>query len=162
MLRKFRFVIAGLAIIVANQAVTFAVSAAKPEILLPAGTVGLAVVEAETTISTSSVTAWVDVPGTPTSVNIPTGKTGDMIILFCGEMVADSGLNTRALISGLTTKPPRMTLWHAGTEQAQGRCAIFYRTGVPAGNQLVKMQWHVSSGSATMYNRVMLVIVNIH
>lgn len=165
MLRKFRFVIAGLLIIVANQAVSYAVSAAVPSSLLAAGTTRYALVEKETQLNIVSFSDW-EPTLLATSVTVPTGKTADVIVLFCG--VASSGnsfIKVRARLGTALLVP------NAGgtgislsslSSSIQSKCVNFYKTGVGAGTKTVAIEWHAASSLAHLFSRSMIVILNIH
>jgi hypothetical protein len=160
MLRKFQLVIAGIVIIAANQAVSFAVSAARPAGSLPAGTVRFTVAEAEATTTTNQTTYY-DVIGLAAPFTVPNGQHGDVMVVFCGEMEASAGLAVRATVGGVVATPSKTAMWHA-TTIGESRCAVFYRLSVPAGSYNAKIQWSVPSGIGYMYYRTMIVTVNNH
>jgi len=165
MLHKFRFVIAGVIIILVNQVVSFAVSASMPVSLRPAGTTRYAMVTASNATSTSVQLSWADISSLSQTITIPSGKRGDVMVLFCGATTSDeSGVSqyVRALVGGAAASPSESVMVPTG--QKTKHCANFYRLNVPEGTRNVRMQWHNSWEIAThrMYDRSMIVIVNIH
>jgi len=162
MLHRLRFVIAGLIIILVNQAVTFAVSAAMPAALLPAGSTRYAVVSTATTASTNSGT-FVGVPGMSTKINIPSGKVADVIVVFCGVAYAPTtNLHVRALAAGVEMGPGQVLLRGANSA-LENQCGLFFLANVGSGLQTVKMQYYSQNTNFVyIYGRSMLVVANIH
>ena len=76
MLHRFRFVIAGILIILINQAVTFAVSASMPTALLPAGSTRYATAASTSTENVNNLVGWADVPGMTKYITIPSRQDG--------------------------------------------------------------------------------------
>jgi hypothetical protein len=171
MLRKFKLVVAGLLVVLVSGVVSYAVSAAVPETLLAAGASRYAVtsVSADAPVVTTS-RSFVDVPGLSTSITIPAGKTGDVIVLFCGEAHSAAGtVVVRALVGPAAALPTSMTIQEgvAITTGFTSRCANFYKLGVGAGAKTVKMQFRDQAPGMFPYpeqlsHRSMIVIVNIH
>ena len=168
MLHKFRFVIAGILVILVNQLVTFAVSAPMPNALLAAGTTRYATVSATNATSIYGDDGWQDVPGMIKYITIPAGKTADVIVIFCGSVTTISGtglpLYARAMIRDVITSPTQVTFSTLNTSETSN-CAIFMSSGVTAGNPAVRIQWDMGGGAldlAGLEARQMFVIVNIH
>lgn len=161
MLRKFRFVVAGLAIILANQAVGYAVHAAMPDTALAAGSTRYYVASRAAYEVTSSTT-WKTLSGMSTTISIPSGKHGDVMVLFCGTGGATGGsLYVRAVIGGAAAVPGSILLTDVSTYESH--CTYFYKLGLSAGSRAVTMQWHTSTGgTAAMGNLSSIVMVNIH
>lgn len=163
MLLKSRFVFAGFAVIVAALLLSYAASAASTEGSLTAGTTRYAVVSATNNIYTNFNT-FVGLPGLSTTITIPSGKKGDVMVSFCGEVWSDGYLVVRALIGGVVAAPPQMELFNGGND-FESRCANFYRLNVPSGNVPVKMQWmglYSYAGTQWIIDRTMMVTANIH
>jgi hypothetical protein len=159
-LRKFRFVIAGLTIIVANQALGYAVQAARPETALAAGNTRYYVAQAASLVSTGSK-LWQDIPGMSTTITMPSGKHGDVMLLFCGvAATAGEDLLLRATIGGTPAVPQDtvLTEWTA----AASNCAFFYKLGLATGSKAVKVQWHATSVYISLVQRSLMVMVNMH
>ncbi len=163
MLRKFRFVLAGILIIVVNQAVTYAVSAAQAQSLLAPGTTRYAVVSTTSSTSTTSGT-WADLAGLVTNITVPSGKHGDVIILFCGDSNTQSVTSVRAKVGGYFAAPSASEIrYNPPAGGSESRCANFYLLNVPAGTRAVKVQWAGTSGQYSwMFSRSMIVLVNMH
>lgn len=165
MLHKLRFVLAGILIIVVNQAVTFAVSARMQDALLPAGTTRYASAYSGSGDNTSGMDGWNAIDGMTKYITIPSGKTADVMVIFCGvvDVDATSTVYARALVRN-TLASPSSFLLQSGTEDMSSRCAYFQQTNVAAGTPAVTIQWNVSGGipSASVLNRSMFVVVNIH
>jgi hypothetical protein len=160
MLRKLRFVIAGLILILANQAVGYAVQAARPETALAAGNTRYYVLSHPGSSITSS-TAWTNLPGMSTSFTIPSGKHGDVIMLFCGlGGVTGGNLGVRALIGAAAALPSSNILTDVSTYETH--CAQYYKLGLGAGSRTIQMQWHTTGGTSAMSELSLLVLVNIH
>jgi hypothetical protein len=106
-------------------------------------------------------------PGLSASITVPAGKVGDVIVVWCGMVASDSAMMVRALIGGSVGKPDNMQvrIQHAEVG-AETTCATFYRGSIPAGTRTVKMQWAAHmlypSTQQRMFNRSMLVILNLH
>ncbi len=145
----------------------YAASAAQllPLGLQPSGTVRVGAVSAFNAINTSS-TSFVDLPGLATSFSIPTGKHGDVIIQFSGEVNSPSALYVRTVVDGSVADPnnagngPQVFWGVNGGATTQG--FNFYKFGLVAGSHTVKLQWRGLSGSQFMSYRSMIVLVNIH
>jgi hypothetical protein len=164
MLHKFRFVIAGILIVAANLAVSYGVLAARTQAQLPAGSTIYAVASSTSGTANSSGT-WQDLSGLSTKVTIPTGKHGDVLVFFCGEMTTASIVMVQAKVAGSAASPGSMQLTTnpPTTAGSETRCAQFLKTGVTAGTKTVKMRWWSTSGyTSTMLNRTMYVVVNVH
>ena len=163
MFHKFRFVIAGVLFLVASVVLNQAVSAYMPNALLPAGTTRYAAASAVSSFTIHDYDAWTDVPGMIKYITIPTGKTADVIVLFCGMQGqnATGTLLARALIRDSLAVPADAMMVNSTTSFSSS-CAIFQKSNVTAGSPAVKVQLHSTGGSGTMYTRQMLVIVNSH
>jgi len=166
MLHKLRFVIAGLVIILINQAVSFAVSASVPDSFRPSGSTRYAVASASDTVPTSSLT-FVNIPNLSQSITIPSGKQGDVFVSFCSQLnvnLPSVFVYARALVGSSQASPGSMTLDGATYPSTQTRCATFYKLNVAEGTKTVRMQWAISNAAAAVfaYQRSMLVTVNIH
>ena len=164
MLHRLRFVIAGILIILVNQAVTFAVSASMPDALLPSGTTRYATVFATDYVPISYLEGWVDMPGMVKYITIPSGHTADVIVIFCGTggvNIGSAWLTTRALIRDAVASPSQFLMTHL--VDSTSNCAIFEKSNVSSGSPAVKIQWAVGNpDGATMQSRHMFVIANIH
>ena len=164
MLHKFRFVIAGLIIILVNQAVTFAVSARMPNALRPAGTTRYAMAQSDAQLYVGPVAAW-QPSGLATSVTIPAGKTADVTVLFCSEgYAAGNAIFARAKIGAALLAPNSAgsgVRLIAGTNNLESHCVNFYRAAVSDGTKTVKVEWSATHVSAYLQDRSMIVILNI-
>jgi hypothetical protein len=165
--RKLLIGVAALSIAIAVFSLGYVASAANigPLGLQPSGTVRVGAVSAFNAINTSSTT-FVDVPGLSTTFSIPSGKKGDVIIQFSGEVNSPSAMNVRALVDVSAADPnnagngPQIFWGVSGGATTQG--FNFYKFGVGSGSHIVKMQWDGDSGSQFMIFRSMIVFVNIH
>jgi len=167
MLHRFRFVIAGVIIILVNQGVSFAVSAAMPASLLPQGTTRWAVVVRRPPLmDVTTSTSWVNMPGTSTAITIPGRSTGDVMVWFCSHSVTDQWMTVRARLGTSSMSPTETTLKHTnspGMEFGESQCANFFRTDVGPGTYTVRMQWHANDGGyAALGYGSMLIAVNVH
>jgi hypothetical protein len=162
MLHRFRFVIAGVLIILVNQAVTFAVSASMPSALLSAGTTRYAAAQASAIADVSSSPSFADIPGMTKYITIPGGQTADVMVIFCGEAASGSASQylVRAQIGGALAVP-NWSYMTVGSGYGNS-CISFYRLNVPAGNPAVKIQWRAPTSTVSMAHRSLLVIANIH
>jgi hypothetical protein len=160
MAHKLRFVLAGLAIVAtsvaASLAASGAASAAPAAALLAPGGSRYAAVFSMSTITSTHLT-FVDLPGLSTSITIPAGKLGDVLVFFCGD--ANQSLIARAIIGGVGASPHGAQITNTASTAKESRCVNFYRLGVPAGTPTIKMQW---AGVGSMDSRSMMVVVNIH
>lgn len=154
-----------LATVLVSSLISYAVSAAAPQSLLVSGSTRYAFVQATGPVSTTSST-FSDVNGLSTSINVPAGKTADIIVLWCGMVSTNSYLLVRGMIAGTAGTPAYMQAAKDLAGGAQTHCATFYRGGVAAGTRYVKVQWaaHASFDGTlqSMWNRSMFVILNIH
>jgi hypothetical protein len=158
MLRKLKFVVAGLIIIFANQAVGYAVHAAMPDTALAAGTTRYYIVSTTTAWGTTKTT-WDLVPDTIT-INIPSGKHGDVMILYCASSTASGKSYVRATIAGTPAVPSSVLF--AEVPGYGAHCAHYYRLGLAAGYKGIVLQAHTSAGgSMVLGERTLLVTVNI-
>lgn len=165
MLHKLRFVIVSALVILSSAGVSYAVSASRPNALLPAGTTRYATVFDGGFASISYNDGWVDMPGMVKYISIPTGQTADVIVIFCGTVgvnTASGWLNVRVLIRDALASPSQALLTHL--DDSTSNCAIFEKSNVTAGSPAVKVQWEVdpSANSADVISRQMFVIVNTH
>ena len=158
MLRQFRFVVAGIAIILANLAASSAVSASMTQAALPVGTTRYAVASATTTVLNGSK-SFKDMAGLVTSISIPAGKHGDVMVTFCASVFSGLGVYAQVLVGGLVATPGPMPF----PANDLSYCLSFYKVGIAAGIQSVRVQWRVGPGigSASASARDMIVTVNI-
>jgi hypothetical protein len=151
--------------VVASLAANRAVSAARPESLLTAGTARFALASATGSVSTTTWTSWVDLPGMAVSFTIPSGKRGDVMVVFCGVSSTNSQLDVHAVVGGLVASPGAGARLVSASGPAENRCATFYKVGVvgTGSPMTVKMQWTGGTpGTQSMTSRSLVVIVNIH
>ena len=143
MLHKFRFVIVSALVVLTSAGVSYAVSASVPNALLPAGTTRYAAAFADHADAITPADSWVDLPGMTKYITIPTGKTADVMVSFCGTEATSTGglLWTRALIRDVAASPAGMSL--LSSENGSSQCAMFYKTSVTSGSPAVKIQWMV-------------------
>ncbi len=161
MLERFKLPIVIVVIVLLNQAVSYAVQAAVPNAYLTSGTTRYAVAQASTTITTTSTTL-VDT-GLSKAISIPAGKTGDVIVLFCADVISPSFAYAQAMVGTLAAPPGLVPLRAGGGTGGESQCANFYVLGVGAGSKTVKMQWRgYDNQQQMMFHRTMIVIVNIH
>jgi len=163
MLGKIKLIIAGLIVVATSGVVSYVVSASVPDSLVAAGATRYAMVSSSTQRSTSSM-SYENLPGMSTSIGIPAGKVGDIMIQFCGGALAGTQMFIRALIGGVTATPTNVLLIGQTTEALQqSQCAIFYMTTVKAGTRTVNMQWRSAFGAPqNIFQDTMIVTVNIH
>ena len=162
MLQKARFLVGAVLVVLTSAAVSYAVSAAVPDSLRPAGSTRYAVAQSTAATSDNSGDAgFENMADMATSISIPAGKKGDVMVVYCGETVTGdaSTIRVRAMAGGSLLGPPNVpmdTVTTAGMD-----CATFYKLNVPDGTRTVRMQWHAYT-SATIWSRTMIVTVNIH
>ena len=164
MSHRLKFLFTGLLVVMTSAIVSYAVSASAPSAFLTAGTTRYAAVSASTTETVDDADGWVDVPGMTKYISIPSGKTADVMIIFCGNAntVGVDQLWTRALIRDAVAAPSVIGLLPADTKLSN-QCAFFYKTNVTAGSPAVRIQWSTSgSPGPIMHERSMFVIANIH
>lgn len=165
MLHRSKLIVGGVLVVLTSAVVSYAVSAAVPQALLPAGSSRYAFAGANTGTPTSTTsTTFVDLSGLTTTVKIPSGKKGDVFVLFCSETRPNGDFaNVRALIGGVDSMPGETTLREGTSSQPEeSQCANFARTGVSAGTKTVTIQWRsVGGAEITAYARSMIVLVNI-
>ena len=167
MLHKLRFVIIGALMVIASAGASYAaVSAAMPSALLAAGTTRYATAYATGNSGINALNGWVDMAGMTKYISIPGGKTADVIVIFCGNVSADSGalVHVRALIRGAAASPTQFDLTNVYPGRSSS-CAIFEKSNVTAGSPAVQIQWEVDGliiDGATVNTRHMFVIANIH
>jgi hypothetical protein len=159
-MRKFQLILAAVVVVATSGLVSYAVSASVPSALLTAGTPRYAVAYATNGILTTD-TLWHGA-GLSTTITIPAGKTGDVIVSICAESYSGtpSALMVRVVVGGIIAAPLQMQF--AGEEVIESHCGNFWRLGVPAGNVFVSTLWRATNTSANLYNRSMVVTVNIH
>lgn len=164
MFHRFRFVIIGALMVLASAAASYAaVSAAMPGAFFAAGETRYAAVSATNGIATSSST-YADMPNATVWITVPTGKTADVLIEFCGDAStsASTGLLVQAMVGSVVAAPGQRTLKYDDVGVAT-ECVQFYKTGVTAGNKAVKIQWkQAGPGPANLYERSLIVTANIH
>jgi hypothetical protein len=136
-----------------------------PSALLPAGTTRYASAYSMVGLSITAADGWADLPGMTKFIAIPSGKTADVIVSFCGAAATNqpSLVHTRALIRDAVAAPA--DFWLTGSTTISSHCASFSKSNVTSGSPPVKIQWSVDgapANSAFMYGRHMIVIVNIH
>jgi len=162
MVRKSHLVLAAILVVVASAVVSYAVSASVPSAALPAGSTRYYVDQGTSPVTTSD-TVWHTAGGLSTSINIPGGQTGDVMILFCGRTWSDdlTWMEVRAKIGSNVVSPGVLTMaWNASYE---GHCANFVKTGVAAGTKTVKIEYRSGSfHNVELGPRSMIVIVNLH
>ncbi len=159
---NFRLAIAGIIVVAASGLVSYAVSAAMPDSLVPAGGTRYAAVGTGTEALTSDP-MYTDLAGVSTNISIPSGKHGDVFVFFCGETWSTtSAAMVHAVIAGTASAPVQLREVE-GTAARESQCANFFKLGVGAGTRNVKMQWASRDGNQqAMYQRSMFVVVNIH
>jgi hypothetical protein len=165
MLRRFKFVIVGALTVLASAAASYAaVSAAMPEALLPSGTARFATASASSSESIEFLDGWVDVPGMTKYITIPGGQTADVMVIFCGHVATDTGveLRARAMVRDVLASPSWSPMKYSDNFSAS-QCVTFSKTNVTAGSPAVKIQWYASgAGAVYIGTRSMILIVNIH
>jgi len=162
MLNRHRLVIAGLVVVLTSALVSYAVSAAVPSALRPSGTTRYAMVQSTSqTTDDDSDSGFEAMQGMATSINVPAGMKGDVIVVFCGETsaVSPTWIEMRAKAGGSVLAPTSVFMG-AGSTQVN-HCATFYKNNIPEGTRTVKIEWYAST-LASVHDRNMIVIVNIH
>ena len=139
MISRSKLIVAGILILVASVVLNQAVSAAVPNAFLATGTTRYAFVSTAANASTIS-TSFVNLPGLSTTIAVPAGKTADVFVLFCGDMVTESYTFVRALVGGNRASPVEMLIREPPAAPLGGGetgCANFLKKDVPAGTQTV-------------------------
>lgn len=165
MLQKLKIPIIILVTAILTQLAGYAVHAAMPDALLPDGSTRYAAAVSTSVENVLLSDGWIDLPGMTKFITIPTGKTADVIVIFCGSSFTGDPayLSVRALIRDVLASPEAFQLQVSDTVGRSSHCAIFLKTNVASGSPAVKIQWQVTGGKgATVVSRSMLVIVNIH
>lgn len=131
----------------------------------PQGSYRVTAVSATNSINTTSTT-FVDVPGLVTRVTIPTGKVGDLVIEFSGEVNAADGVFARAQVDGANALPngvsPVQLFSSININTGSSTHGFnWYKFGVGAGLHKVAIQWKGLGGSEFMSNRSMVVLASI-
>lgn len=166
MLHKLRFVLAGILIIVVNQAVTFAVSAHMPDALLAAGTTRFATAAVGHSVVAQVITTgvgFVDVTGVTKFITIPSGQTADVMVIFCAEIFSTTAVNAkvRALIRDVAIDPD-----YVGVDVLKNntnRCMLFHKDAVSAGSPAIKIQVQPQNGdNVSVSGKSLVVIANLH
>jgi hypothetical protein len=166
MFHKFKLAIIGALMVLASAAASYAaVSAAMSDALLPAGSTRFAAAHATGDTSVEATQGWVDLQGMTKYITIPTGKTADVMVHFCGQVFTQTGgqIWTRVLIRNVVASPSELAL--PAIANGSTFCSMFYKTNVAAGSPPVKLQWKVAGSPgilASTYARTLFVIVNIH
>lgn len=161
MLKRFKLPIVIVVIVLLNQAAGYAVQAAMPDVMLASGTTRYAVAQSMTPISIKT-TALVDT-GLSKGISIPAGKTADVIVLFCADVISPSFAYAQAMVGTVAALPGLVPLRASGDNGGESQCANFYALGVGAGWKTVKIQWRgYDTQQQMMFYRTMIVIVNIH
>ena len=142
MLQKLKIPIIIVVTAILTQLAGYAVHAAMPDALLPAGTTRYATASASSVEQTTYAAGWLDLPGMTKYITIPTGKTADVIVVFCGEAISDSTdlVSARALIRDVVASPSEVILVYDFIYWSN-RCGVFYKANVAAGSPAVKIQW---------------------
>lgn len=168
MISRSKLILAGILILIASVVLNQAVSAAVPNAFLATGTTRYAFVSTAANASTTS-TSFVNLPGLSTTIAVPAGKTADVFVLFCGDIVTESFTLVRAVVGGTRASPVEMQVREPPADPLGGGetgCANFMRKDVPAGTQTVTMQWRGAGAfpgsQQQMFDRSMVVIANIH
>jgi hypothetical protein len=165
MLQKLKIPIIIVVTSILTQVVGYAVHAAMPEALLPAGSTRYAAAYG-TSAESVGFGVWANMPGMTKYVSIPAGKTADVIVIFCGDVstAPATQLQLRAVIRDVAMAPDFVTLLDSkGTTSNQ--CAVFQKSNVGEGSPAVKIQWAVNGIAAPfgyVNKRSLLVILNIH
>ena len=167
MLHRFRFVIAGILMVLTSAAVSYAVSASMPTALLPAGTTRYATAYRVGTIAEyipADEDTWTDVLGMTKYITIPKGQTADVMVQFCAMISSTTTSQTpvRATLRDVPGKPG--TLWLGMQGWFSNECAIFHWINVTAGSPAIKIQIGLADLGTDMYldRPTMHVTVNLH
>ena len=133
--------------------------------LLPTGSTRYVAVATASSQSTASTT-YEDVPDLATSINIPSVKHRDVIVLFCCLVRSLSIMDVQAVVGGGGIAPGDVELIQdSAGAAAENRCANSVRLAVPAGTRTVKMPWRadpaLTAGTQQIWARTMIVIVKI-
>ena len=96
---KVRLVVTAATLVVAASAAGYALAANLAVSELPAGSTRYAMVAAQDSQQTTSTT-FVNIPSLSATIAIPSGKVGDLIIDFSGEVNSCGALYVRAVIDG--------------------------------------------------------------
>jgi hypothetical protein len=163
MFQKLKIPIIIVATVILTQGAGYAVRAAMPDALLASGTSRYAAAYA-TSPQVTSLAAYSDMPGMTKYVSIPSGKTADVIVIFCGDVATtlNTGLQLRATIRDVPMAPDPVTLLYSDGA-ISNQCAMFQKTNVTAGSPPVKIQWAADGAGPVQVNtRSLFVILNIH
>ena len=164
MLHRSRSLIAAVLVVITSAIVSYAVSASMPDALLAAGSTRYAAASSNTPETIVAADGWEDLPGMTKYITIPSGKTADVMVTFCGEVSADPATvsTARAMVRDALASPTSFTL-KVAVVTFSSQCATFYKTNVAAGSPAVKIQWTATGpGTVVMSKRSMIVVVNIH
>ena len=161
MLQKLKPLASVLVIVVVTLLVNNVASALGLNNLLAPGTTRYAVVNATSNAYINS-TAFVNLDGLSTSITIPSGKHGDVMVFFCGEALSDSFMKVQAMIGSTAMAPGEVQL-RGNALGSESQCVNFSKPGVVAGSKTIRMQWRgTTMAQQQMFKRSMIVIVNVH
>jgi len=165
MLSKAQVAVAGFVILLLSALVSYAVSAAAPTTLLPAGSSRFAVATNDVQATRGGDTSsWLPT-GLSQSIQIPAGKKGDVMMWFCSEANPGGGwIQVRARIGGSYFSPDPLgggVDLRSYVTNVESSCINFVRTRVGAGTRNIAIEWLASDSDAALYLRSMIVVVNI-
>jgi hypothetical protein len=162
---RFRLGLLVVAVVAAVFVAGYAVAGSiTPASFVTSGTTRYAMVSrGPTTTTTTTSTAFVDIAGMSTAVDIPSGKTAELIITFSAMVNTCSAMYVRAVVDGSAASPSYSSdLWDF-SGGADSHAFTFYKT-VKEGSHTVAMQWEGLDSCAQQFmaSRSMIVTANIH
>ena len=133
-----------------------------PSAFLAAGTTRYATAASTGSQQLWDGAGWQNLTGMTKYITVPGGQTADVMVIFCTEANATSGnsFEARVYVGGQLASPQSTVMQMAG--QTASQCAVFFKSGVPAGTPAVKIQGQGSGTLATLDDRTMIVIANLH
>ena len=162
---RFRVGLPVVSVIAAVFVAGYAVAASIAPSFVSPGSTRYAMVSVGPTSTTATTSAtFVDITGLTTVVNIPSGKTAELIINFSGEVNTCDAMYVRATVDGASAAPAYTQLQWNFNGGADSHSFTFYDKGVGAGSHRVAMQWHglTTCAQQFMAARSMIVTANIH
>lgn len=162
---RFRVGLAFVSVVVAVFVTGYAVAASIAPAFVSAGSTRYAMVaRGPTDTTTTTSTVFVRISGMSTAVDIPSGKTAELIITFSAMVNTCSAMYVRATVDGVAAGPSYTQFQWDFSGGADSHSFTFFRKGLGSGSHTVAMQWEGLTNCAQQFMaaRSMIVTANIH
>ena len=164
---SFRLGLPLVAVVAAVFVAGYAVAASiTPASFVSSGTTRYAMVSkgpaaADNAMTTS--TTFVGMPGMSTNINVPSGKTAELIVTFSGMVNTCDAMYVRAVVDGSAASPSYTQFQWNFSGGADSHAFTFFKS-VKGGSHTVAIQWHGLSSCPQQFvsARSMIVTANIH